>query len=126
MPADQGFQMFGGQRYLSLNGHWLWLRTASSPCVSCTVCAASAGGLELWYNSYTKMRFDRRKSKRLRANSSGGSGLKRHKKSFLIPTTLTSALTCRSSTELSAGWEQNCTRSSLRCGKTRKESITTS
>ena len=36
----------------------------------------------------------------------GGSGLKRHKKSFLIPTTLTSALTCRSSTELSAGWER--------------------
>ena len=47
--------------------------------------SASAGGLELWYNSYTKVRFhfDQRKSKRLRAKSDRGIGFEEAQEIFI-------------------------------------------
>jgi hypothetical protein len=47
----------------------------------------SGGGLELWYNSYTKMRFhfDQRKSKRLRAKSERGIGFEEAQEIFSHP-----------------------------------------
>ena len=61
--------------------------------------------LELWYNSYTGMRFhfDERKSKRLRANPKRGISFEEAQEIFSHPTTLTSAPICRNNTAQSAG-----------------------
>jgi hypothetical protein len=73
-----------------------------------------------------RFHFDERKSKRLKANPKRGIGFEEAQEIFSHPYYLDQRSDMRSSAELSVGWEKVYMRLSLRCEKTKKESITTS